>query len=44
MKLDLAHAEAVGSLIIEGTQQPFHALACALRPASARIGRKSTVR
>ena len=44
MKLDLAHAEPMGSLIIEGTHQPFHALACALRPASVRIGRKSTVR
>jgi len=44
MKLDLAHAEPMGSLIIEGSHQPFHALACALRPASVRIGRKTTAR
>ena len=40
MKLDLAQAQPMGSLIIEGTHRPFHALACALRPAAVRIGRK----
>ena len=44
MKLDLAQAQPMGSLIIEGTHRPFHALACALRPATVRIGRKVTER
>jgi hypothetical protein len=42
MKIDLAQAQPMGSLIIEGTHRPFHALACALRPATVRIGRKLT--
>lgn len=37
MKLDLAHAEPMGTLIVEGRHQPFRALACALRPAAIRI-------
>lgn len=37
MKLDLAHAEPMGTLIVEGGHQPFRALACALRPAAIRI-------
>jgi arginyl-tRNA synthetase len=44
MKLDLAQAQPMGSLIVEGTHRPFHALACALRPATVRIGRKVTER
>ena len=39
MKLDLAQAQPMGSLIVEGTHQPFHALACALRPSTIRIAR-----
>jgi hypothetical protein len=39
MKLDLAQAQPMGSLIIEGTHRPFHALACALRPSTIRIAR-----
>ena len=42
MQIDLAQAQPMGSLIVEGTHRPFHALACALRPASVRIGRKVT--
>jgi len=41
MKLDLANAQAMGSLIVEGMHKPFRALACALRPASIRIGKKN---
>ena len=37
MKLDLAHAQPMGTLIVEGAHRPFHALACALRPASIKI-------
>ena len=37
MKLDLAHAEPMGTLILEGRHQPFRALACALRPSAIRI-------
>ena len=44
MKLDLAQAQPMGSLIVEGTHSPFHALACALRPATLRIGRKTTTK
>ncbi|EHA63534.1 hypothetical protein [Synechococcus sp. WH 8016] len=44
MKLDLAQAQPMGSLIVEGTHRPFHALACALRPASLRIALKVTNR
>ena len=40
MKLDLAQARPMGNLIVEGTHRPFHALACALRPETVRIGRK----
>ena len=41
MKLDLAHAHPMGSLIVEGHHQPFHALACALKPSAIKIQRKS---
>ena len=44
MKLDLAQAQPMGSLIVEGTHRPFHALACALKPAAVRIGRKVSAR
>ena len=37
MKLNLAHSHPMGTLIVEGVHQPFHALACALSPASIRI-------
>ena len=40
MKLDLANAQAMGSLLVEGVHKPFHALACALRPSVIRIGKK----
>ena len=40
MKLDLANAQAMGSLIVEGVHKPFRALACALRPSVIRIGKK----
>jgi len=40
MKIDTAHAEPMGSLVVEGTHRPFHALACALKPATVRIKRK----
>ena len=41
MKLDLAHAHPMGSLIVEGHHQPFHALACVLKPYSIKIQKKS---
>ena len=40
MKLDLAFAESMGSLIVEGVHKPFRALACALNQASVRVGMK----
>lgn len=40
MKIDTAHAEPMGSLVVEGKHRPFHALACALKPATVRIKRK----
>ena len=43
MKLDLANAQAMGSLIIEGVHKPFRALACALRPSVIRIGKKKKI-
>ncbi|QNI95493.1 hypothetical protein SynA15127_02429 [Synechococcus sp. A15-127] len=36
MKLDLAHAEPMGTLIDDGTHAPFRALACPLVPRKAR--------
>ncbi len=44
MKLDLAHAQPMGSLIVEGGHRPFHALACALRPNTIRITRQGSGR
>ena len=41
MKLDLAHAQPMGSLILEGHYQPFHALACCIKPSAIRIQKKS---
>ncbi len=41
MKLDLAHAHPMGSLILEGHHQPFHALGCALKPSAIKIQKKS---
>ena len=43
MKLDLANAQAMGNLIVEGVHKPFRALACALRPSVIRIGKKKKV-
>ncbi len=40
MKLQLANAQPMGHLIVEGNHQPFRALACALRPSQVRIGRR----
>ena len=40
MKLDMAFAESMGSLIVEGVHKPFRALACALNQASVRVGKK----
>jgi hypothetical protein len=42
MKLDLANAQAMGSLIVEGVHKPFRALACALRPSAIRIAKKKS--
>jgi hypothetical protein len=42
MKLDLANAQAMGSLIVEGVHKPFRALACALRPSAIRITKKKS--
>ena len=33
MKLELANAYPIGTLILEGKHQPFLALACPLKPA-----------
>lgn len=40
MKLNLAHSQPMGTLIVEGLHQPFRALACALNPSSIRIKAK----
>ena len=32
MKIELAHAYPIGTMIVEGQHQPFHALACPLKP------------
>ena len=40
MKLDMAFAESMGSLIVEGVHKPFRALACALNQSSVRVGKK----
>ena len=39
-KLDLANAQAMGNLIVEGVHKPFRELACVLRPSVIRIGEK----
>ena len=36
MKLNLAHAEPMGTLIDDGTHAPFRALACPLVPRKAK--------
>ena len=38
--LDMAFAESMGSLIVEGVHKPFRALACALNQSSVRVGKK----
>ncbi len=43
MKLDMAFAESMGSLIVEGVHKPFRALACALNQASVRVSKKQKV-
>ncbi len=40
MKIDTAHAEPMGTLMVEGSHRPFHALACALQPSTVRIKHK----
>ena len=43
MKLDLANAQAMGSIIVEGVHKQFRALACELRPSVIRIGKKKKI-
>ena len=40
MKLELAHAYPIGTMILEGKHQPFHALACPLKPAIIKRRRR----
>ena len=40
MKLELAHAYPIGTMILEGKHQPFYALACPLIPAIIKCRRR----
>jgi hypothetical protein len=40
MKIELAHAYPIGTMILEGNHQPFHALACPLRPVIIKRARR----
>jgi hypothetical protein len=40
MKLVLANAYPIGTMILEGKHQPFHALACPLQPAIIKPRRR----
>ena len=40
MKIELAHAYPIGTMILEGHHLPFHALACPLKPVIIKRARR----